>query len=67
MKFQDQRIRELEAEIFTLQLCCSELARAMSVRGSLPELRYADVRLVEKGTAAVSEWQRLTDPQAALH
>ena len=37
MKFQDQRIRELEAEIVTLQLCCSELARAMSVRGSLPE------------------------------
>ena len=37
------------------------------LRESLPELRYADVRLVEKGTAAVSEWQRLTDPQAALH
>ena len=39
----------------------------MSVRGSLPELRYAYVRLVEKRTVAVSEWQRLTDPQAALH
>ena len=49
MKFQDQRIRELEAEIFTLQLCCSELARAMSVRGSLPELRYAYVPLGREG------------------
>jgi len=50
-----------------LQLCCAELARSMSARGRLPELRQAYLRLIEKGTAAVSEWQRLTDPQAALH
>ena len=67
MRYTDQRIRELEAEILALQLCCNEIVRTMSLRGGLPELKQAYARLAEKGTAAVSEWHRLYNPQAALH
>jgi hypothetical protein len=40
---------------------------ATSARGQLPELWSAYARLLPKGTAAVSEWQRLSNSHAALH
>ena len=69
-KYQTQRIRELEAEILSLQLCCAEVARAIvgqQAREQLPELRNAYARMLEKSRAAIVEWHRLSDPQAAFH
>jgi hypothetical protein len=67
VKYQNQRLRELEAEILALQLCCNDVALAMNAQGQLHELWNAYVRLLQKGTAAVSEWQRLSNSHAALH
>jgi hypothetical protein len=67
MKHQAQRIRELEAEILVLQLCCNDVARAMSAQERASELWSTYVRLIEKCRAAIVEWHRLSDPQAAMH
>jgi len=66
-KYHDQCSREPEAEIFVLQLYCNDVAHATSARGRLPELWSAHAGLLQKGTAAVSEWQRLSNSHAALH
>ena len=67
MKYQAQRIRELESELVGLRQTCAEVVRVMSEQGPLPELWSAYVRLCEKQRAAICEWHRLSDPQAALH
>jgi hypothetical protein len=59
--------REPEAEILVQQSYYNDVAHAMSARGQLPELWSAYARLLPKGTAAVSEWQRLSNSHAALH
>ena len=67
MKYHDQRIRELEAEILALQLSCAQVARAIREQGQTSELCNAFVRLHEKGMVAINEWRRLSNPRAALH
>jgi hypothetical protein len=66
-KDHDQCSREPEAEILVQQLYDNDVAHATSARGQLPELWSAYARLLPKGTAAVSEWQRLSNSHAALH
>ena len=67
MRYTDQRIREIEAELGGLRLTCAEVVRVMSEQGPLPELWSAYVQLCEKQRAAICEWHRLSNPQAALH
>jgi hypothetical protein len=66
-KYRDRRIRELQAEILVPQMCCNDVAHAMSEQGWLPELWSGYVRLLQKRTAAASEWQRLSNSHAAPH
>jgi hypothetical protein len=62
VKHQDQRIREVEAEIVVLQLCCRDVMHAIKeAQGESPELRSVFARLFEKRLAAVAEWRRLNN------
>jgi hypothetical protein len=54
MKFQAQRIREIESELVGLHLTCAGVVRVMSEQGQ-PELWSAYVRLCEKRRAAICE------------
>ena len=68
MKHLDQRIREIEAKVLALELCCVELARAMNLGDAeqLPAMKQAFARLCEEQRAAILEWQRLSNPEEAL-
>ena len=67
MKFQAQRIREIESELVDLRLTCAEVVRVMNEQGPLPELWSAYVQQCEKQRAAICEWHRLSNPRASLH